>query len=220
MQKRRWTIIHEDEDVLVVTKPPGMLTSTGPREKRPTLLAEVRAYVAEHAPRARVGLIHRLDRDAGGLLVFSKSHRAYLSLKRQFFEHTVDRHYLAVVHGTPKPPAGRIETRLAERADGTVYSVKTAGGEKAITDYQVFKSAGGLSLVRLKLFTGRKHQIRVHLSERGHPIVGDPMYGKPDDLPPLRLVAVEMAFDHPATGRRVKFKIDPPASLTALLRSD
>ena len=115
-------IVHEDADVLVVDKPAGMLTSTVPRERRPTLLAAVRAYVLAREPRARVGLIHRLDRDASGLLVFSKNDAAYQSLKSQFFHHTVERVYLAVTEGVPNPREGRIASRLEERADGTVYS--------------------------------------------------------------------------------------------------
>src|SRR5262245_66217776 len=106
----RMRIIHEDVDILVVAKPAGLLTSTVPRERRPTLLKMVREYAAQHDPRARVGLIHRLDRDASGLLVFSKNHDAYESLKRQFFRHTVDRIYLAVVRGRLNPPAGKIRS--------------------------------------------------------------------------------------------------------------
>src|SRR5205807_8770535 len=94
-------IVHEDADLLVVNKPAGLLTSTVPREPRPTLIAKVREYVAATSPNARVGLIHRLDRDASGLLVFSKNEEAYEFLKRQFFNHSVDRIYAAVVEGVP-----------------------------------------------------------------------------------------------------------------------
>src|SRR5437879_4341471 len=105
-------IVYEDVDVLVVNKPAGLLTSTVARERRPTLLKMVREYAAEIEPRARVGLIHRLDRDASGLLVFSKNHQAYQSLKSQLFHHTVDRIYVAAVKGKLHPPVGRIESRL------------------------------------------------------------------------------------------------------------
>ena len=116
------TLVYEDEDLLVIDKPAGLLTSTVPREKRPTALAIVRGYVAATSPGAQVGLIHRLDRDAGGLLVFSKSDLAYQSLKTQFFKHTVERVYEAVVRGSPSPKKGRIESRLVERADGSIHS--------------------------------------------------------------------------------------------------
>jgi len=204
-------LVYEDDDVLVIAKPAGLLTSTVPREPRPTALAIVRAYVSATSPKARVGLIHRLDRDAGGLLVFSKSHLAYESLKTQFFKHTVERVYEAVVRGTPSPAKGRIESRLVERADGSIRSTdEHAKGQRAITDYELVRSLkDGRSVVRLKLLTGRKHQIRVHLSERGWPIVGDVVYGteKADAEPALQLSAVGLGFDHPKTGKRLKFEL-------------
>ncbi len=203
-------IVFEDPDLLVINKPPGLLTSTVPREKRPTALALVRAYVAETSPKSRVGLIHRLDRDAGGLLVFSKSHAAYDSLKTQFFKHTVDRVYEATVHGKPNPPAGTIESYLLERADGSVHSTdRHAKGQRAITHYETRETKAKQSRVRVRLQTGRKHQIRVHLSERGCPIVGDRVYGRDDDdAPRLMLAAVELAFDHPRTRKRMSFKLE------------
>ncbi len=199
------TLVHEDEDVLVIDKPSGLLTSTVPREKRPTALAIVQRYIEETSPNARLGLIHRLDRDAGGLLVFSKSDLAYQSLKTQFFKHTVERAYEAIVRGSPNPKKGRIESRLVERADGSVRSTKEhAKGERAITDYEVLDEADGLATLRVTLLTGRKHQIRVQLSERGWPIVGDVVYGA-GEPGGLKLRAVRLAFDHPRTGRREAF---------------
>ena len=207
-------IVFEDDDVLIVDKPPGLLTSTGPREKRQTALALVRRYVAATSPRSRIGLIHRLDRDASGLLVFSKSGAAYASLKTQFFKHTVDRVYRAIVHGTPTPPSGMIDSRLVERADGSVHSTdRHAAGQRAVTRYQTLESAKGRSLLLVRLETGRKHQIRAHLSERGVPIVGDRMYGRDDGASRLMLCAVELAFDHPRTGRRMTFTLDVLSTL-------
>jgi RluA family pseudouridine synthase len=230
----RLRIAYEDDDLLVVDKPPGLLTSTVPREKRPTLLAIVRRHVegngaiangrardsgvrkrartrAESEP--RVGLIHRLDRDAAGLLVFSKNHEAYRSLKQQFFDHTVERVYTAVVAGVPTPRAGRIESRLVERADGTVHSTDRPGaGEFAATEYETIEEGRRRSVLRVKLHTGRKHQIRVHLSERGVPILGDAVYGR-DNAPegaPLHLAATSLSFTHPRTGERKTFELPRP----------
>lgn len=205
-------ILHEDADLLVVNKPAGLLTSTVPRERRPTLLADVRTYVAQREPRARVGLIHRLDRDASGLLVFSKNDAAYQSLKSQFFHHSVTREYLAVVRGTPNPPSDRIENRLSERIDGTVHATRQAGrGQVAISEYQVLKTERRLSLVRVTLHTGRKHQIRVHLAGRGTPVVGDAVYGPPGQPPSrLMLAAVRLVTTHPATGKPLKFELPAP----------
>ena len=228
-------IVYEDTDVLVVDKPAGVLTSTVPRERRPTLLAMVRAHVEDDTARSgppRVGLIHRLDRDASGLLVFSKTHEAYMALKKQFFHHSVERVYTAVAEGVPTPRSGRVDSRLIERADGTVYSTREPGkGERAITDYEVVDERKRRSLLRVKLHTGRKHQIRVHLSERGSPIVGDRMYGTPkartrpprrpanESRPPERLMlaATRLAFVHPRTGEPMTFERPTPrAFLDAL----
>ena len=235
----RLRIVYEDDDVLVVDKPTGLLTSTVPREKRPTLLAIVRRHVegAEQGRKnrgpsddtgndgagkrgrsrpgrdARAGLIHRLDRDAAGLLVFSKNHDAYRSLKQQFFDHTVERLYTAVVAGVPTPRSGRIESRLVERADGSVHSTDRHGaGEFAATDYEVVEKGKGRSVVRVKLHTGRKHQIRVHLSERGVPILGDAVYGRDNarEGEPLHLAATRLSFTHPRTGERKAFELPRP----------
>ena len=201
------TLIHEDEDILVIDKPVGLLTSTVANERRATALAIVRNYVASREPRAQVGLIHRLDRDASGLLVFSKSHRAYKSLKTQFFKHTVERAYEAIIEGKLNPLKGRIESQLIERADGTVRSTPHSSGksQRAITDYETVETMGKQSRVLVRLLTGRKHQIRVHLSERGHPIVGDTVYGDAK-AGPLRLRAVRLVIDHPQTLKRIAFE--------------
>lgn len=206
-------IIFEDDDILVVNKPPGLLTSTVPREPRETLLARVRTYVSQRDPAARVGLIHRLDRDASGLLVFSKNEQAYQSLKSQFFHHTVRREYRALVHGVPDPAMGRIESRLVERADGTVHSTRQYGkGQIAVTDYEVIKTERKRTLVRVILQTGRKHQIRVHLAERGTPVVGDPVYGPGGKAARLMLAATKLTIDHPRTGTSTTFTVPLPVS--------
>lgn len=212
------TLIHEDADILVVQKPPGLLTSTNPGEKRPTAIAAVRNYLSLTDPSARPGIIHRLDRDASGLLVFSKNAAAFEQLKKQFFDHTVERTYLAAVHGKPPNPGGRIESSLVEYPDGSVHSTRLGGkGQQAVTDYVLLKESGGLSLLRVTLHTGRKHQIRAHLSEMRTPIVNDSVYGS-DREPqgPLMLAAVVLSLDHPRTGERLKFEIAPPPHLTAL----
>lgn len=210
-------IVYEDQDLLVLDKPAGLLTSTVPGERRPTLWALAKDYVAARDPRARVGLIHRLDRDAAGLLIFSKTDLAYQSLKSQFFHHTVRREYAALVHGQPRPPSGRIESQLVERADGSVHSTRQIGkGQLAITDYETIEAKGKTTLLRVILQTGRKHQIRVHLSERGWPILGDKMYGREDDpAPRLMLAAVKLTIQHPRDGRELVFTgpgIDFPPS--------
>jgi 23S rRNA pseudouridine1911/1915/1917 synthase len=212
MRKASLRIIYEDENLLVVNKPAGLLTSTNEREKRPTLLAMVREHVERQRGRYRVGVIHRLDRDASGLLVFSKNNRAYESLKSQLFHRTMKRAYLAVVPGIPNLPRGRIESRLIELQDGRVVSTrKHAAGERAITDYEVVAQATGKSLLRVTLLTGRKHQIRAHFAEKGHPIIGDKMYGS-TVVSPLMLCAVELGFADPISNKPHIFRVDPPGN--------
>ena len=213
-------IVHEDDDILVIDKPAGLLTSTVPREKRPTALAIVREYVKQRdGPRARVGLIHRLDRDASGLLVFSKNDAAYASLKTQFFRHTVERVYAAIVRGKLTPPAGRIASRLMELPDGRVVTTRRPDkGQEAVTDYTTLRATKQVSLLEVKLETGRKHQIRAHLVERGAPILNDRLYDRDATLTgPLMLAAVRLALDHPRSGERMAFRIDPPREMTDIV---
>jgi 23S rRNA pseudouridine1911/1915/1917 synthase len=203
-------LVHEDDDILIIDKPAGLLTSTVAREKRPTALAIVRRYVAARSPHAPVGLIHRLDRDASGLLIFSKAHRAYQSLKTQFFKHTVERVYHALVEGKPNPPRGRIESYLIERADGTVRSTpeRAPKSQRAITDYDTIKATRDSTSLKITLLTGRKHQIRAQLSQKGHPVIGDETYGSTRPGP-LQLRAVKLAIEHPVTAQRMAFEITP-----------
>jgi 23S rRNA pseudouridine1911/1915/1917 synthase len=212
-------LIFEDRDFLIINKPAGLLTSTVPNEKRATALANIQKNYAKTDPKSQIGLIHRLDRDASGLLVFSKNDLAYESLKTQFFHHTVQRVYHAAVHGSPQPPAGSIESRLVEYVDGTVHTTKATGkGQIAKTHYELRRQKGKISEVRIRLETGRKHQIRVHLAARGWPIVGDLVYGRPDGAARLMLAAVELGFAHPRTKKPVTFSIPVPAELDALIQ--
>jgi 23S rRNA pseudouridine1911/1915/1917 synthase len=218
-EKLPFEIVHEDADVLVIDKPHGVITSSTPREKRPTAWAAVQQYLGatDSAARpgsirpnsSRPGLIHRLDRDASGLLVFSKNDIAYRHLKQQFLHHTVSRIYIAHIHGKLDPPAGRIESYLIEKADGMVQSTRLhAKGQHAITDYQTLSTTDATSILQLTLYTGRKHQLRAQLAEKGTPIVNDVLYCDRPPAGPLMLVAMELAFDHPRTGKRMKFQAD------------
>ncbi len=204
-------LVHEDEDVIVVNKPAGLLTSTVPDERRPTAIAILRKFAEAHHWPGRVGVIHRLDRDVSGLLVFSKHREAFENLKDQFLKHSVMRIYSAVVHGVPEPAAGKVDNYLVEYADGTVHVTKDRKkGEQAVSEYKVLRSQAGRSWVRVVLHTGKKHQVRVHMASLNCPIVGDTVYGRSDGAPRLMLMSTELEFDHPRTGKRLCFKIEPP----------
>jgi 23S rRNA pseudouridine1911/1915/1917 synthase len=196
----------------VVNKPVNLLTSTVPREPRPTLLKLVR----EHCPGHRVGLIHRLDKDVSGLLVFSKTDLAYRALKAALKRREIERIYLAIVSSRPPHPKAVIHSRLLERTDGTVVSVKH-GGEPASTHYTVLRSDGTRSLLRVRLETGRKHQIRVHLAEMGCPVVNDPLYGNATPSGRMMLHGAELAFAHPVTGAPLKFTAALPREMKQIL---
>jgi 23S rRNA pseudouridine1911/1915/1917 synthase len=210
-------IVFEDSDILVIDKPAGLLTSTVPRERRATALAAVRNYLAAQRA-ATAGLIHRLDREASGLLVFSKNPAAHGSLKRQFFNHSVRRVYAAIVSPPPQPPRGRIDWALVEHADGTVHRARMSGkGQRAVTDYETLQIRGKLAMLRITLQTGRKHQIRAHLAQLGSPVVGDSMYGGLPQRHGLMLAAIELQLDHPRTSQRKSFRIPAPQRMMRLL---
>jgi 23S rRNA pseudouridine1911/1915/1917 synthase len=173
-------------------------------------LAAVRKYLAADRA-AHAGLIHRLDREASGLLVFSKNRAAFESLKRQFFQRTARRVYAAIVSPPPQLSRQRIESDLVEHADGTVHRTRLAGkGRRAVTDYQTVEVHGELAYLRVTLRTGRKHQIRAHLAELGCPIVGDRLYGGTAHRQGLMLAAIQLQLDHPRSGRREIFRIPLP----------
>jgi RluA family pseudouridine synthase len=210
------TLIHEDADILVINKPPGLLTSTTAKERRLTAISLIQKYLAPY--KYPPGIVHRLDRDASGLLVFSKTASAYTNLKKQLAERNVNRVYNAIVEGTPKKPKDLIKTLLVEYADGTVHVTQNPSkGIEAITEYEVLdKKKKGHSMLRVTLHTGRKHQIRAHLAHIGHPILGDRVYNPETGPTRLMLCAVELSFNHPRTGKFVEFKIPVPPEFAEL----
>jgi 23S rRNA pseudouridine1911/1915/1917 synthase len=211
-------IVFEDDSLIVIDKPAGLLSSTQKGERRPTVLAVIRQYMWEKRPSARVGLIHRLDRDASGLMVLSLNESAYQHLKQQFYDHAAGRIYAAIVRGKMRPQEGTIRHRLVEYVDGTVHRThRTDKGEDAVTHYQTTDVVGDFSLLRVRLETGRKHQIRAHLATTNHPIVGDVLYGG-EPAERLMLAGIELNLDHPVTGERLSLRADLPEPLSRLMR--
>jgi RluA family pseudouridine synthase len=204
------SILHEDEDVVVVFKAHGLLTVATERERETTAQAYLNEYLRQKGEE-RIHVVHRLDRETSGVLVFAKSFEAREALKEKFAAHDVDRIYIAIVEGTLNAERGTFESHLRERRDLRMESVIVRGevpeGVKlAVTHYRTIAGNGDYSMLEITLETGRKNQIRTHLSEHGHPVVGDRMYGSTvNPLGRLGLHAKLLGFDHPRTGKHLVF---------------
>jgi 23S rRNA pseudouridine1911/1915/1917 synthase len=210
-------LLHEDADVLVVLKSNSLLTVATERERENTAQAYLNAYL-EQKGEERVHVVHRLDRETSGVLVFAKNFAAREALKEQFAAHTTERVYIAVVEGTLDPPRGTFRSHLLERRDLRMQSVAAHPDAKlAVTHYRTIESKGGWSMLEVRLETGRKNQIRAHLTEAGHPVAGDQLYGsKQNPLGRLGLHAKTLGFTHPSTGERLTFTAAIPKVFRAL----
>jgi tRNA pseudouridine32 synthase/23S rRNA pseudouridine746 synthase/23S rRNA pseudouridine1911/1915/1917 synthase len=211
-------ILYEDRDILVVNKEAGLLTMSYRRGEMRTAEGVLNNYLRKGCARshARVYLVHRLDRDTSGLLLFAKSAASQQRLKDDW-KHT-EKLYLAAVHGRVRPPTGILTSYLVEDEDQFVQSVAEPGrGRLSQTQYEVIKETAWCSVLKIKLLTGRKNQIRVQFAERGHPVVGDLKYGRPDAARgQLALHAKSLAFNHPPRGERMVFTTEIPARFHGL----
>jgi 23S rRNA pseudouridine1911/1915/1917 synthase len=210
-------IVYEDDDILVVDKPARLLTSSGAKDKRPTLINLLRAEYDDPRRKRILGLIHRLDADVSGLLILSKHPEAFEALKDQFAKKTAQREYRAIVRGKPRWKEQSIRSKLVEMLDGKVKSTTHKyHGQEAVTHYRVLETKKHLSLLGLTLETGKKHQIRVQLAEHGHPIAGDLLYHPKGQIAPrMMLAAVKLTIEHPRTGEEQTFEIDLPSDMSA-----
>ena len=211
-------VIAEDEVIVVIDKPAGLLTMGTEKEKTRTAYAVLRAYLNNKKPPEKLFIVHRLDREASGLVVFAKSPQSKERLQAQFKDHSAGRRYVAVVHGRVKEDAFTVKSNLAENAAFRVYSTQNRRlGKLAVTHVKVLKRNSKTTLVEVRLETGRKHQIRVHLAERGHPIVGDKAYGS--TLNPIRRLAlhgVRLEFKHPVSGEHKTLMSNYPKEFNQL----
>lgn len=218
-QPKGLPVLYEDRDIIVVEKPCGLLTIGTDRDKSRTAHSILNEYVRKGDPRSRnrVYIVHRLDRETSGILIFAKSESAKNFLQEQWQE--TEKHYVTVVYGSLSPKSGTISSYLTENSAYTVYSTPDpAAGKLSHTEYATLKEAKGFSLLEIHLLTGRKHQIRVHLSEKGHPVVGDRKYGKGNDpYNTLALHARSISFTHPVNGRRLFFETGIPEFFTRLV---
>jgi 23S rRNA pseudouridine1911/1915/1917 synthase len=219
LEHARIHLVYEDATLIVVEKPAGLLTVAAHTGETDTLFVRLNEYMQGiHASDPhRALIVHRLDRETSGLVLLAKSEEVRHRLQAAWPE--VEKIYLAVVVGRPEPAHGTINTYLTETATLQVFSNDhpTPGGQLAITDYRLLQTRGDFSLLEVRLETGRKHQIRVHLADLGCPVVGDTRYG--ETLNPCRRLALhanKLAFAHPLTGERLAFNSPLPAALHKL----
>jgi 23S rRNA pseudouridine1911/1915/1917 synthase len=204
-------LVHEDDDILVVDKPSGLLTIASESERERTAYRLLRDWVASRGPRgSKLFVVHRLDRETSGLIVFAKSAAAKQHLQAQFAARTAERIYLALAEGIVHQDEGSLVGRLVEDGALRVRVAARGGGKEAITRYRVLERRRAATLLELTLVTGRRAQIRVQLAAAGHPIAGDAQYGgRTDPMRRLALHATRLAFAHPRGGR-VSFDSPPP----------
>jgi len=218
-----FTIAYEDEHLLVVDKGPGVVVHPA-RGHREDTLSQLLAHSASGGDPERAGIVHRLDRDTSGLLVVARSEQAHARLQRALARRQIEREYLALVEGRPPARSGTIEAPIGR--DPRVRTRMAVGGahaREARTHFELDKALPDSSLLRLRLETGRTHQIRVHLRAIGHPVAGDPEYGTAGlfGLERQFLHAARLSFDHPITGERVEVRSPLPDDLRrALARAE
>ena len=205
-------ILYEDEAVLVLNKPPGLVVHPAAGNESGTLVNALMFHDPVFASLDRAGIVHRLDKETSGVMVVAKSEDAMAELKRQFKARETEKEYLALVWGRP-PTSGRIETRIGRHpVHRKKMAVLRQAGREAVSNYETLECFAEVALVRVKIETGRTHQIRVHMAHLGHPIVGDAVYGRarkhhlPDKPERQMLHAVRLAFNHPETGKRLSFE--------------
>jgi len=213
-------ILHEDPEILVVDKPAGLLTIGTERDKSHTAYFVLTDYVRRGCARSRnrVFIVHRLDRETSGVLVFAKSAEAKSRLQSGW--DGTEKKYLAVVHGPCRKREEIITSYLAENKAHVVYSTSDpAKGKLSRTAYKVLNQTKEFTLIEVSLLTGRKNQIRVHLADIGHPVVGDRKYGiASDSYPRLALHARSLSFRHPVSGQKMTFVAEVPACFHSLVR--
>ena len=233
------SIVFEDDQLVVVDKPAGMVVHPAAGNRDGTLVNALLHHCTQDGVArlsgingvARPGIVHRIDKDTSGLLVVAKTDAAHEGLAVQFAAHSIDRRYLAVCAGHPNPSEGTVATRLgrsdADRKKMAVLADDSKRGKRAVTHYRTLRRLDHASLIECRLETGRTHQVRVHCSSIGHPLLGDPVYGRTPK--PLRelldrlgfrrqaLHAAELGFTHPATGEKLHFRAELPGDILELI---
>ena len=228
-------VVHEDPHLIVVDKPAGMVVHPAAGNADGTLVNALLHHCAGQLSGiggvARPGIVHRIDKDTSGLIVVAKSDAAHEGLARQFADHSLERAYRAICAGVPRPAAGTVNARLGrsdhDRKKMAVLPDGASRGKHAITHYTTLQAFAHAALIECRLETGRTHQVRVHLAHLGHPLLGDPVYGRdPKPLRPLlkqlgfarqALHAAVLGFVHPVTGQRLSFASEIPPDMRELI---
>lgn len=217
-RKKKLDILYEDKEILVVNKPSGILTVSTPKEKEKTLFHEVSDYVKKSNPKAKVFIIHRLDKDTSGIVVFAKNQNIKYAYQNAWDNLVIKRGYTAVVDGVLEKKKSIIKSYLKETKTLLVYSSNDKkNGKLAITSYNVVKETKKYSMLSIDIKTGRKNQIRVHMKDINHPILGDKKYGnKKSPLNRLMLHAGELIIINPKTKKKMEFISKTPKSFDLL----
>lgn len=222
-EARPLDILYEDADLVLLNKPPGEVVHPAPGHSTGTLVQALLAHCTDLTGvggRLRPGIVHRLDKDTSGVLLVAKNERTFRALQEQFKAREVRKTYLALVHGHPHEPAGRIEAPIGRDPHSRQRMAVVPGGRTAVTRYRVLRSVGSYALVLAQPVTGRTHQVRVHLAFLGHPVAGDALYGpRRAPFPRQFLHAWCLGFHHPSTGKWMEVRAPLPADLRAALRA-
>ena len=211
-------IVHEDADIIVIDKASGLLSMASETEKQKTAYHMLSEYVKRFDPKNLIFIVHRLDRETSGLMMFAKSKRVQEVLQKDWNEAIIERSYVAIVEGSIEKTEGTITSWLKENKAMVMYSSQTPDdGLKAVTHYKVLKTNKLYSLLDVKLETGRKNQIRVHMKDIGFPVTGDKKYGaKLNPVGQMGLHARVLSFKHPVTGRALRFDTPIPLKFQKL----
>lgn len=217
---RRIQLVYEDDDILVINKGYGLLSMGNEKVKEGTAYSIMRDYLKRKDPRNKIFIVHRLDRDTSGLMMFAKTMEAKEAMQHNWNNMVISRKYLAVVEGKVEQEEGTVRSYLAENSQYEVFSTDDPEkGQLAVTRYRTLKSRNGYSLMEVSLDTGRKNQIRVHMKDLGHPIAGDRKYGaKSSPIHRLALHAQTLRFVHPVTRRDMNFSTPVPASFASMVK--